>query len=174
MKIRRGMRLTEITREMSRVGVLGAGRFARAVAITRMIFRGDYTCLLALAGPMVAGGLRQIIRDLVYDGYLDAIVSTGANVTHDLLEALGYRHTVGSAAASDSSLMEKGIGRIYDINVDMKSFAGLERWTRRFLDEVPAELRRDISGYELLWEIGRRLRDEKSILRTAYKKRVPI
>jgi deoxyhypusine synthase len=174
MKIKRGMRLTEITREMGRAGVLGAGRFARAVTIARMIFRGDYTCLMGLAGPMVAGGLRQIIRDLVYDGYLDAIVSTGANITHDLIEALGCKHMIGSAAVSDASLIEKGIGRIYDINVDMRSFARLEMWIRRFLEEMPAEMRRDTSGYELLWEMGRHLRDENSILRTAYKKRVPV
>ncbi|MBS7622941.1 deoxyhypusine synthase family protein [Candidatus Bathyarchaeota archaeon] len=174
MRIRRGMRLAEITREMGKAGVLGAGRFARAVAVTRMIFRGDYTCLLGLAGPMVAGGLRRLIRDLVYDGYLDAIVSTGANITHDVVEALGYRHIIGSAAVRDASLAKRGIGRIYDINVDMRSFAGLERWIRRLLDEVPTELRRDAAGYELLWEIGRHLKDENSILRTAYKKRVPV
>jgi len=174
MKIRRGMRLTDITREMSRAGVLGAGRFARAVAITQEIFSRDYTCFLALAGPMVAGGLRQIVRDLVYHDYVDTIVSTGANITHDIIEALGYRHTVGTTAASDVALREKGVGRIYDINVNMKAFAGLERWTHKFLEEIPDKLRKDVAGYELLWEIGKHLRDENSILRTAYKKKVPI
>ena len=127
MKIRRGMRLTDITREMSKAGVLGAGRFARAVAITQEIFKRDYTCFLALAGPMVAGGLRQVIRDLVYHEYIDTVVSTGANITHDIIEALGYRHTIGTTTADDASLREKGVGRIYDINVSMKAFAGLER-----------------------------------------------
>ncbi len=174
MKIRRGMRLTDITREMSKAGVLGAGRFARAVAITQEIFKRDYTCFLALAGPMVAGGLRQIIRDLVYHEYIDTVVSTGANITHDIIEALGYRHTIGTTTADDASLREKGVGRIYDINVSMKAFAGLERWTHKFLDKMPERLRKDVAGYELLWEIGKHLNDENSILRTAYRKKVPI
>jgi len=174
MKIRRGMRLTDITREMSKAGVLGAGRFARAVAITQEIFKRDYTCFLALAGPMVAGGLRQIIRDLLYHDYLDTVVSTGANITHDIIEALGYRHTIGTTTADDASLREKGVGRIYDINVSMKAFSGLERWTHKFLEEMPERLRKDVAGYELLWEIGKHLNDENSILRTAYKKKVPI
>jgi len=174
MKIRRGMRLTDITREMSKAGVLGAGRFARAVAITQEIFKRDYTCFLALAGPMVAGGLRQVIRDLVYHEYIDTVVSTGANITHDIIEALGYRHTIGTTTADDASLREKGVGRIYDINVSMKAFAGLERWTHKFLEEMPDELRKDVAGYELLWEIGKHLNDENSILRTTYRKKVPI
>jgi deoxyhypusine synthase len=56
----------------------------------------------------------------------------------------------------------------------MKAFAGLERWTHKFLDKMPERLRKDVAGYELLWEIGKHLNDENSILRTAYRKKVPI
>lgn len=174
MKIRRGMRLREITKEMGKAGVLGAGRFARAVEITREIFNRDYTCFLALAGPMAAGGLRQVIRDLIYHNYLDAIVSTGANVTHDIIEALGYRHKIGTATARDSSLRRRGIGRIYDIYIGLEAFEGLEKWIYKTLDKLPEEMRRNIAGYELLWEIGNKLKDGNSILKTAYQRKVPI
>ncbi len=174
MKIRRGMRLREITKEMGKAGVLGAGRFARAVEITREIFNRDYTCFLALAGPMAAGGLRQVIRDLIYHNYLDAIVSTGANVTHDIIEALGYRHKIGTTAARDSSLRRRGIGRIYDIYIGLEAFEGLEKWIYKTLDKLPEEMRRNIAGYELLWEIGNKLKDGNSILKTAYQRKVPI
>ena len=174
MKIRRGMRLTDIAKEMGQAGVLGAGRFARAVDLTREIFSKEYTCFLALAGPMVAGGLRQIIRDLIYHDYLDAIISTGANMTHDVIEALGYRHTIGNAAARDTSLREKRMGRIYDITIGMKAFEGTERAVYKILEKMPEGIRKNISGYEMLWEIGRNLNDNNSILRTAYRKKVPI
>jgi deoxyhypusine synthase len=174
MKIRPGMLLTDVIREMSRAGVLGAGRFARAVGIVREIFNKDYTCFLSLAGPVVAGGLRLIIRDLIHYDYLDAVISTGANMTHDVIEALGYKHSIGTATARDAFLREKGIGRIYDINIGMKAFEGLERWTYRFLDKLPEEMKIGVAGYELLWEIGRNLKDENSILKAAYKKKVPI
>jgi len=174
MKIKRGMRLTDITREMSKAGVLGAGRFARAVAIAKEAFGNDYTCFLSLAGPMVAGGLRQIIRDLIYQDYVDAIISTGANITHDLIEALGHKHSIGGLTVRDAHLRDRGIGRIYDINVKMKAFEDSERKVYKILESLPEEKRRNIAGYEVLWEIGKSLRDDNSILKTAYTKGVPI
>ena len=124
MKIRRRMRIADIAFEMSKSGVLGAGKFAQAVDITKNIFFKKYTCFLSLAGPMVAGGLRQIIRDLVDDDYVNVIVSTGANVTHDLVEALGYRHKIGTSKINDIKLKKSGIGRIYDMNIGMEAFEG--------------------------------------------------
>lgn len=175
IKIKKCMRVRDIIREMGKAGVLGAGRLARAVEVTREIFNDeDYTCLLGLAGPIVPGGLRQVIRDLVDKNYLDAIVSTGANITHDIIEAIGYRHRTGRVNADDPTLRKLGVGRIYDINVEMKAFETLEKRTYKIVENIPEDLRRNISGYEILWEIGKRLRDENSILKTAYRKNVPI
>jgi deoxyhypusine synthase len=168
------MRIADIAFEMSKSGVLGAGKFAQAVDITNTIFFKKYTCFLSLAGPMVAGGLRQIIRDLVEDDYVNVIVSTGANVTHDLVEALGYRHKIGTSKINDIKLKKSGIGRIYDINIGMEAFEGLEKWVYQILNELNNETKKNLAGYELLWEFGRKLKDNNSILKTCYKKKVPI
>jgi deoxyhypusine synthase len=175
IKIRNSMMVRDIIREMGKVGVLGAGRLARAVEVAREIFNDeDYTSLLGLAGPMVPGGLRQVIRDLVDKNYLDAIVSTGANITHDIIEAIGYRHKTGRIDADDYTLRRLGLGRIYDINIEMRAFEALEKRIYKIVEDIPEDLRRNISGYEILWEIGKRLRDEDSILKTAYRKNIPI
>ncbi|MGQ9543764.1 MAG: deoxyhypusine synthase [Candidatus Bathyarchaeia archaeon] len=175
IKIRNGMRVRDIIREMSKTGVLGAGRLGRAVEIAREIFKDeDYTCFLGLAGPIVPGGLRQVIRDLICNNYLDVIVSTGANITHDIIEALGYRHKIGRANVDDTTLRRMGVGRIYDINIKMKAFEALERSIYKMIDEIPVDLKRNVSGYEILWEIGKRLHDENSILKAAYRKEIPI
>ncbi len=174
MKIRHRMRIADIAFEMKKTGVLGAGKFAQAVDITKNIFYKKYTCFLSLAGPMVAGGLRQVIRDLVYDDHVNVIISTGANVTHDLIEALGYKHEVGTSEANDIKLKKSGIGRIYDINISMEAFEGLEKWVYQNLDGLNKETKKNIAGYELLWEFGRKLKDNNSILKTCYKKKVPI
>jgi deoxyhypusine synthase len=174
MKIRHRMSIADIASEMRKTGVLGAGKFAKAVDITKNMFLKEYTCFLSLAGPMVAGGLRQIIRDLVNDNYLDAIISTGANVTHDLIEALGYRHIIGTSKANDIKLKKSGFGRIYDINVGMEAFAGLEKWVYQILNSLNSETKKNLAGYELLWEFGKNLKDNNSILKTCYKKKVPI
>jgi len=174
MKIRRRMRIADIAFEMSKSGVLGAGKFAQAVDITKNIFFKKYTCFLSLAGPLVAGGLRQIIRDLIDDDYVNVIISTGANVTHDLIEALGYKHEIGTSKVNDIKLKKSGIGRIYDINIGMEAFEGLEKWVYQILNELNNETKKNLAGYELLWEFGRKLKDNNSILKTCYKKKVPI
>jgi deoxyhypusine synthase len=79
--------------EMNNCGVLGAGNVGKAAElVTEMFIDPDYTVFLTLAGPLVPGGMRQIIRDLIEQEYVNAIVTTGANMVHDMVESLGHRH----------------------------------------------------------------------------------
>jgi deoxyhypusine synthase len=95
-------------------------------------------------------------------------------MVHDMIEALGFRHGVGTFKAEDTQLKRKGIGRIGDIYVEHKAFKDLEKWLHRVLEEIPEEKRQRISPSSLLFEIGKQIHDEKSILATAAKKNVPI
>ncbi|HKM77620.1 MAG TPA: deoxyhypusine synthase [Candidatus Bathyarchaeia archaeon] len=175
IKIRRGMTMSEIAAQMAAVKVLGPGRFGKAVNILTEMFRSkEYCKLISLAGPIVPGGLRRLLVELVDEGLLDGIVTTGANVTHDMLEGLGHRHIVGSETADDEVLKKRGLSRIYDLLVRQKAIEDLERTTRKMLDRIPQEQRKNISSHELLWEFGRQIRDKNSLLATAYKRRVPL
>jgi len=175
MKLSPGMTISEIATEMEKAGVLGAGRLGKAVKIATEMFQDkDYTRFLTLAGPIVASGLRQIVRNLIRAEYIHGIVTTGANVTHDLIEAFGYKHEIGTSLVNDQALKRKGVGRIYDIYIKEAAFRKLEKETHRILAEISEEKRRNIATYELLWEIGKRLKDRNSILKTAEIKKVPI
>jgi deoxyhypusine synthase len=153
---------------MEAVKVLGPGRFGRAARILSGMFR-DNACMkfISLAGPLIPGGLRNVITDLVRGGYINGVVTTGANVTHDMLEALGHRHIVGSEAADDVRLRRRGLSRIYDLYVTQRSIESLEKATYRMLDRIPESKRRNIGSYELLGEFGKQLKDRNSLLRTA-------
>ena len=171
IKIKRGMTISEIAGQMEAVKVLGPGRFGKAVKILTEMFRSkEYCKMLSLAGPIVPGGLRNLLVELVDKRLLDGIVTTGANVTHDMLEGLGHRHIVGSETADDETLRRKGLSRIYDLLVKQKAIEDLERTTRRMLNKIPEEKRRNISSYELLWEFGRQIRDKNSLLAVAFKR----
>jgi len=159
---------------MEQVKVLGPGRFGKAAAILTEMFRAGYLNFISLAGPIVPGGLRSVIRDLVESGFIGGIVTTGANVTHDMLEALGHRHIAGSESSDDKLLRRKGLSRIFDLYVEQKAIEHLEKTTRRMLEQIPESTRRNVASYELLWEFGRRLRDTNSLLRTAEKHSVPV
>lgn len=168
------MRLGRLAREMERTGVLGAGRFGRAVEIVTEMFRDkSYTNFLSMAGPIVPAGLRQVIRDLIADNYIHAIITSGANITHDIIESLGYRHVVTSPTADDEALKKRNLGRIYDIGIRMKSFETLEKRIHEILNQIPEAKRNNMPSYQLIWEIGKSLRPD-SIAYTAQKEKVPI
>jgi deoxyhypusine synthase len=175
IKIKRRMPLSKIAEQMEAVKVLGAGRFGKAARILAEMFQDkNYMNFISLAGPLVPGGLRTVIRDLINEGHIDGIVTTGSNVTHDMLEALGHRHVVGSESADDSKLRKRGLSRIYDLYVTQKSIETLEKKTYRMLDSIPESKRRDIASYELLWEFGKRIHDDASLVRTAQRRGTPL
>jgi len=160
---------------MDACGVLGAGKIGKAAKlVTRMFKNPDYTVFLTLAGALVPGGLRNIIAQLIAKGHVNVVVTTGANMVHDMVEALGYRHKVGTFRAEDKQLKRKDIGRIADIYIEHKVFKDLEKWLYRILEEIPEQKRQRISPSELLLEIGKRIDDEDSILATAARKNVPV
>lgn len=175
IKIKRGMSIASLSSQMEAVKVLGPGRFGRAVRLLGEIFTDKNSrTFISLAGPIIPGGLRSVITDLVKERYIDAIVTTGANVTHDILEALGHRHLVGSEMLNDRVLRQKGLSRIYDLLVKQSAIEDLERKTYRMLDRIPASKRRDIASYELLWEFGQQLKDPNSLIHNAQKQKVPV
>ena len=168
IKISKRMSVLDLAQQMEAAKVLGAGRFGKASRILGEMFR-DKNCtkFISLAGPLIPGGLRSVITDLLNGGYVNGVVTTGANVTHDLLEALGHRHIVGSETADDVRLKRRGLSRIYDLYVTQRSIEELEKATYRMLDRIPESKRRNIGSHELLWEFGKQLKDRNSFVRTA-------
>jgi len=175
MNIRSKMTVGQLVDEMKLCGVLGAGRLAKAVDLfTEMLSDESYTVFLSLAGPMVAGGLRNVISELIADNHIDVVVTNGANVVHDVIEAIGKSHLIGTFSADDAELRRLGRGRIRDIYVPQDAFEALERELFNIFDGIPKEERNKLPVYELLSKIGKQLKDEKSILHQASTRKVPI
>ncbi len=167
--------LKGLANAMEQVGVLGAGRFGRAASILRRMFN-DPLCYtyLTMAGPMVPGGLRKIISYLVRVGLVDAIVTSGANIVHDLIEAYGGKHYRTSEHKTDHELRRSRTGRILDIYVSQSDFETLEKRIYEFLDGLPDSKRLNLAPSEFLSELGSTLSDEHSIVRQAHLHNVPI
>jgi deoxyhypusine synthase len=160
---------------MRDVGVLGAGRLGRAASIIARMFK-DPDCFrfLALSGPMVPGGLRGIVSHLVKGGYVNAIVTSGANIVHDLVEAYGGAHYRVPPQKDDHELREAGMGRIADLYVKEKDFETFEKGIYAFLDALPDEKMTSLAPSEFMSELGATLTDEASIVRQATQHKVPI
>ncbi len=129
------------------------------------------TIFLGLAGPLIAAGLRKVLRDLIDWGVVDVVVSTGAILYQDLYQTVGGRHWVGTPTADDVRLRELYLDRIYDTYVDEIKFQDTDRAIGRWTAEFPP---RPASSREYLGFLGSRFRDPESILATAARRGIPV
>jgi deoxyhypusine synthase len=147
-----------------------ARRLGEAARIYEQMIRNDSYIFFTLAGAMIPAGLRKIIAGLIRNEFINCLVTTGANIVHEIAEANGFSHLIGTAYANDIELSEKSLNRIYDVYIEQKAFEGVEE----FLSSIISELEGVYTTYEFLWEVGKRVKDENSFLKIAYEKRTPI
>ena len=90
------MKISDLMNQFDESGVLGAGRVARACNILAdMIQDDEMNVFMSLGGPLIPGGMRNLVSKMIKQGHVNVIISSGANLTHDLVEAFGgshYRH----------------------------------------------------------------------------------
>ena len=175
IRLRPGMTVGELAEEMRLTGVMQGGRVGRAADILAEMFSDpSYTVFITLSGPLVPGGMRVILRDLIRDGYIDAVMTNGANMVHDIVESMGRTHYIGTTNVDDEKLYEEGYNRAYDIFIENDTFVDIEGYVGKLIDDIPEEKRDGIAIHEFLHEIGARITDEESVLKAAADKKIPI
>jgi deoxyhypusine synthase len=160
-EVRAGMTVGELADEYADAGI-GASALSEAVDITaEMCEREDTTVFMGLAGAMVPAGMRSVVADLVRNGYVDVLVTTGANLTHDAIEAIGGKHHHGRTGDPDRSrrdhdeqLREEGVDRIYNVYLPQEHFTAFESHLREEVFPVLAE-EGVVSIQRLTDELGR-------------------
>jgi len=176
IKINGKLTVDQLIRQFNNSGSFGAGKLSVACDIYERMLRDDEcTVFLALAGAVVPAGMRSLIADLIREKLIDVVVSTGANMVHDAIEALGGHHYKGHWFVNDLVLYKYHIYRIYDVFVPEEDFVKLDYKLAEIYDEIAAENNGEsLSSNEFTRELGKRLNDSNSILRSAYEAQVPI
>ncbi len=167
-----GMKASELIEQMADMSIQARNVGLCAKIFEKMLSDKDRpTIFLGLAGPLIAAGLRNVIRELVVGGYVDVIVSTGAIMYQDIYQARGYRHYKGTPSADDTVLRDLFIDRIYDTYVDEEKFWETDEWC----GEIGGKLEpRGYSSREFMDFLGGFLEDENSIVYQCHKLGVPI
>ncbi len=141
----------------------------------------DSTVALSVTGALTPAGLgMSAIIPLMEAGFVDWIVSTGANLYHDAHFGLGLAMHQGTAQIDDVELREKGVVRIYDIFFDYEVLLSTDAFFREIISGP--EFQRTMSSAEFHHLCGKylRAREEKlglqsrSLLAAAYEYGVPI
>ena len=177
ISVRRGMSVNELVCGM-RGCAFGARRLAHAVDIYEEMLKAKATKFLGLAGALVPAGMRPVLAEMLRLRFVDVLVTTGANLVHDILEALGEHHYFCceeercEGKERDAKLREQGVSRIYDVVVKDSAFAALEDFLHRTFEKLDHSRRYSIR--ELLTEIGKNIKDEGSILRVAFENGIPV
>ncbi|SFK77663.1 deoxyhypusine synthase [Halogranum rubrum] len=184
-----GMSVGELGDEYGKAGI-GAAKVHQAIDIyAEMLADEDCTVFFSLAGAMVPTGMRTLVADLIRDGYIDALVTTGANLTHDAIEAIGGKHHHGaehqdgmSARDHDEQLRDEEVDRIYNVYLPQEHFALFEGHLR---DEVFPVLEEEgtVSIERFVRELGRAnsevnaaedVDEDPGVAAAAYENDVPI
>jgi deoxyhypusine synthase len=159
-----------------------AGRLREGCLLfTQRMLAPEVTVGMSLTGAMTPAGLgMSSLIPLLEAGFVDWIISTGANLYHDAHFALGLAMHQGTPHANDVELRDKGVVRIYDIFFDYTVLLS----TDAFVREVSAgeEFQRSMSTAEYHYLLGKYIRERekalglsrRSVLSAAYDLGVPI
>lgn len=157
----------------------GKLRTASRLFVDKML-QPDCRVGVSLSGAMTPAGLgRSVLVPLIRAGFIDWIVSTGANLYHDVHFGLGLAMHRGSHELDDRILREEGVVRIYDVLFDYEVLLQTDAYLRQVL--LSDEFDKELSTAEMHYLLGKYLaaRDEQlgirdsSVLATAYHCGVP-
>lgn len=155
-------------------------REACQLFVTKML-EPDVTVGMSITGALTPAGLGiSALIPLIENGFVDWIVSTGANLYHDTHFGLGLAMHRGDPHIDDVLLREEGVVRIYDIFFDYRVLLSTDEF---FYEVISApELQRDMSTAEFHYRVGRYVWERekflglptKSVLSAAHQSGVPI
>jgi deoxyhypusine synthase len=159
-----------------------AGRLREACQLfADKMLQPDVTVGLTLTGAMTPAGLgMSCLIPLIEAGFVDWIISTGANLYHDTHFGLGLAMHRGNATESDVVLREEGVVRIYDIFFDYDVLLSTDAFFRKIIREP--EFQRAMSSAEFHYLCGKYVAERervlgigsKSLISAAYKCGVPM
>ncbi|MDA4125202.1 MAG: deoxyhypusine synthase [Thaumarchaeota archaeon] len=166
--------ISRLLREMAQTGFQGKKLGEVANIWAEMARQKDLTVFLGLTGSLSTTGQWKIIRWLIEKRYVDVLVSTGANISEDILEALGYHYYQGTWLADDEELLRLKIDRFYDVYADEFQYRKLENTIYKFANTL--DERKIYSTREFLHQFGEYLSKKgiDSIVAAAYEAGVPI
>ncbi len=149
-----------------------AGKISKAArVISQMIDDKDCTVFMSVSGALIPAGMRNVLGEFFKNKWVDGVIVTGATLTHDLAEALGYHHFSGSSGADDAKLHEKRLDRVWDVYFDDHAYEGIEDYCKKVFKNLE---KRAYSSKELIWKLGEGLKDDNSIIRQSYLQKIPV
>lgn len=166
--------ISQLVSEMGKTAYQGR-KLAEAVELwEKMVKEDDIVIILGLAGSMSTAGQWTLVNWLIKNRFIDVIVSTGANVSEDIVDAMGLGYWQATSNVNDEELLEADINRYYDVYGIETDYRKMEKLLTEFLLTLKTD--HPYSSMEILYLLGKWLSKKKikSITAVAAENGVPI
>ena len=155
-------------------GFMAGHVYKASKILSEMFLDPDATRIISFTGNIVSTGLRGLISQLIREGLFHAIITTCGTVDHDISKSTGHYYYKGDWMYDDTMLNSIEIHRLGNILIPFENYGiAVEKFTRNILEEL-VKLKKKWSVSELLYEAGKRIKDNNSILKAASEKNIPI
>ncbi|MBU2101090.1 deoxyhypusine synthase [Candidatus Micrarchaeota archaeon] len=168
-------KITELVNSMKSIG-FQASHLGKAAEVLREMKKEKATIFLSFTSNMVSSGLRELFAFMVKHKMVDAIITSVGSIEEDLMKT-EKPFLLGSFEVNDLELHKKGINRIGNIFVPNDRYIWLEKTLIPFFDEMlekQKQKKKLLSPRELIFELGKKVKDENSILYWATKNNIPV
>ena len=166
--------VSQLLAEMSRTAYQGR-KLGEAVDVwENMLKEKDLTIVMGFSGSMSTAGQWTLINWLMENRFIDVLVSTGANVSEDIVDAMGLGYWQGSHMANDEALLKADINRYYDVYGKETDYRKMEELLTDFVLTLKTDF--PYSSTEFFYLLGKFLSKKgvKSIAAVAAENGVPI
>lgn len=174
IEVRNLKTISELLSEMAKTGFQGKKLGEVAEVWEMMLKERKLTIILGFAGSMSTTGQWKIVNWLIENHFVDVLVSTGANISEDILAAMGGTYWQGSHMVDDNKLLKHKIDRFYDVFSDEMEYRQMEKLIADFMKKLERDHK--YSSAEFLHLFGKELSDLgiRSIVATAFEAKVPV
>ncbi len=173
INLKSSITVKELIKQFSAAGGFTAKKLATAVEILQKMEEENCFKFLSFPACIISTGTRGVIKDFVKKKKFDAVITTCGTLDHDLARIWANYYS-GFFEADDVELHKKGIHRLGNVFIPQKNYGGvIEKKLKPILMSI-AEKHEELSTYELVWEIGKKLKSKDSIIYWAYKNKIPV
>jgi len=153
-----------------------ATNLGTAIKIIKKMREDRVKIILTYTSNLITSGLRDVIAYLVKNKFVDVICTTGGGIEEDIMKCK-EPFILGDFRGDAKELYDKGLNRTGNIYVSSTTYVELEKFLMPILDEFYQRQMKEnkiVNAPELIWEMGRKINDESSILYWAEKNKIPV
>jgi deoxyhypusine synthase len=164
-----------LVRAMSQTAFGGRSLGEAADVLEAMVRDASCYRVLTVSGAMTVAKQGLVMCEMIERGWVQAVVATGALMTHGLSEGVGRLHFKHEPSMRDEDLYEKGYNRVYDTIELEKNLDDVERVLQQSLEDLPRDV--VLSSRLICERLGLQLKKqgaERAVLMSALEHKVPV